>query len=134
MTSTEAQACPATSIPACFRASHLDHVTSKATRLIFQSLPTSHPCQCHLGYFPSLGSPSPSQHQVQPLLSKLLSIPMHHWVPTFFLSPIREQCTIFSWTRCKVRQKGCASQGRVCQNLGCLKWKGIPDDSGGSPP
>ena len=91
-TSTEvAQTCPATSILACFRASHLDHIVSKTTPVppYISSLSMS------LGYLPSLGAPSPSQHQVLPPLSKLTSVVTHHWVPIFFL-PLHTKNTQYS--------------------------------------
>lgn len=34
----------------------------------------------------------------------------------------------------EVVQKRCAPQGRVCQDLGCLKWKSIPSISRRAPP
>lgn len=82
----DAEPCPAPSLPACFRASHTvsaptplkARAPSMATHLILQSLPRAHPCQRHLGYLLRLGSPSPSQHKLQPLLPKLLSIPLHN--------------------------------------------------------
>lgn len=115
---------------ACFSASHTvlpsttlkPHDPGKATHLILQHLPTSHPVRVTWGTSPAstphLLLNAQSNLFCESAFSSLCVTGCQH----FFCPHTWEIHHVLIDKRCEVRQKRCASQGRVCQNLGCWKW------------